>query len=111
MPIEVGLEIVTDVAAPLFLNVAMLSGTVGLELQFVPWVHSFGFGGGAVQVPSTACAALGANMASAPSQTLPSSAARLRSAGPDVVAIRIALPRSAAPGAAGAAARVACERH
>src|SRR6266446_7452565 len=45
-----GPEMVTDVAAPLFVNVAMLSGTAGLELQFVPWVHSFGFGGGAVQV-------------------------------------------------------------
>ena len=45
VPIEVGFEIVTDVAAPLFVNVAVLSGTSGLELQFVPCVHSFGFGG------------------------------------------------------------------
>jgi len=47
-------------------------------------------------------------MASAPSQALPSSTARLRADGADVVAIRIALSRSAARGAA---ARVACERH
>lgn len=111
VPIEVELEMVTDVAAPLFVNVAMLSGGFGLELQFVPSVHSFGFGGGAVQVPSTACAAFGANMASAPSHTLPSSAARLRADGADAVTIRIALSRCAARGAAGAAARVACERH
>jgi hypothetical protein len=50
-------------------------------------------------------------MASAPSQTPPSSTARLRADGADVVAIRIALSRSAARGAAGAAARVACGRH
>jgi hypothetical protein len=107
--IDVELEMVTDVG-PLFANVAVLSGTVfgGIEVQFVPTVHS---APGPFQVPSTACAVFGANMASAPSQTLPSSAARLRSAGADVVAIRIALSRSAAPGAAGAAARVACERH
>jgi|SRR5215468_5073239 len=85
---------VTDVAAPLFVNVAVPSGTLGVELQFVPWVHSFGFGGRAVQVPSSACAVLGVNMASAPSQTLPSSAARLRTAGTDVAATRIALSRS-----------------
>ena len=39
VPIEVVLEIVTDVGAPLLVNVAMLSGTVGFELQFVPVVH------------------------------------------------------------------------
>src|SRR5262249_57879023 len=94
-----------------FVNVATLSGTAGFELQFVPWVHSFGFGGGAVQMPSTARAVFGANMASAPSQTLPSSAARPSAAGADVVAIWIALSRSAARAAGGAAARVACERH
>jgi hypothetical protein len=36
VPIEVVLEIVTDVVAPLFVNVAVPSGIVGLELQFVP---------------------------------------------------------------------------
>ena len=88
MPIEVGLEIVTDVAAPLFVNVAVTSGTVGLELQFVPTVHSLPKGPAPPsQVPSTACAGLGANMASAPSQTLPSSAARLSAAGVDLVVI------------------------
>src|SRR2546430_16863127 len=105
------LAIVTDVGAPgLFVNVAMSSGTVlgGVELQFVPTVH---WVPGPVQVPSTACAGLGANMASAPSQTLPSSAARLSAAGVDLVAIWIAPSRTAALGAAGAAARVACARH
>src|SRR5262245_11120572 len=101
---------VTDVGALLFVNVAVPSGTVfgGIEVQFVPTVHS---APGPVQVPSTACAVFGANMASAPSQTLPSSAARLRAARADVIAIRIALSRIAACGAAGAAARVVCERH
>jgi hypothetical protein len=56
----------------------------GVELQFVPTVH---WVPGPVQVPSTACAGLGANMASAPSQTLPSSAARLSAAGVDLVVI------------------------
>src|SRR6516164_2227437 len=98
---------VTDVGALLFVNVAVLSGTVlgGTEVQLVPTVHS---APGPAQVPSTACAVFGANMASAPSQTLPSSTARLRADGADVVAIRIALSRSAARGAA---ARVACGRH
>ena len=57
----------------MFVNVAVLSGTVGLELQLVPRVHS---APGPVQVPSTACAGLGANVASAPTQTLASSTAR-----------------------------------
>jgi hypothetical protein len=55
-------------------NVATLSGTVGLELQFVPVVHSLP---GPSQVPSTDCAGLGAKMANAPTHTLASSAARL----------------------------------
>jgi hypothetical protein len=75
-------------------NVAMSSGTVlgvGVEFQLLPWVHSLETGAPPpIQVPSVACAAFGANAASAPSQTLPSSAAR---------------------GAAGAAARGACGRH
>jgi hypothetical protein len=40
VPIVVVLEIVTDVAARLFVNVAVVSGTSGFELQFVPCVHS-----------------------------------------------------------------------
>jgi hypothetical protein len=95
----------------LFVNVAVLSGTVlgvGVEVQFVPTVHS---APGPFQVPSTARPVFGANMASAPSQTLPSNAARLRADGADAVAIRIALSRCATCGEAGAAARVACERH
>jgi len=89
------------------MNVAVPSGTVfgGIEVQFVPTVHS---APGPVQVPSTACAVFGVKMASAPSQTLPSSAARLSAAGADLVAIWIAPSRIAAPGAA---ARVACGRH
>src|SRR5216684_6832902 len=73
--IEALLEIVTAVGAPLLVNVAVLSGKVGLELQLVPVVHS---APGPVQVPSTACAGSGASRASAPSQALPSSAARRR---------------------------------
>src|SRR5262249_12600625 len=88
---------VTDGGAPLFVNVAVWLGTVsgvGVEVQFVPTVHSALVE--PVQVPSMsmACAASGVSVASAPSQTLPSSAARLR-----------------AGRAAGAGARVACERH
>ena len=49
-------EMVTDGGAPLLVNDAVLSGTVGLELQLVPVVHS---PPGPVQVPSTACAAPG----------------------------------------------------
>src|SRR5262245_31495576 len=100
---------VTDVGAPgAFVNVAVPSGTVG-ELQLVAWVHSSGDGGAPpFQVPSVACATPGLSAASAPSQTLPSSAARLSADGADVVAIRIVLPRTAARGAA---ARVACGRH
>src|SRR5262245_11659256 len=102
---------VTDVGTPgLPVNVAVPSGTVS-ELQLVAWVHSSGDGGAPpFQVPSVACATPGLSAASAPNQTLPSIAARLSAAGGDVVAIRIALSRIASPGAAGAAARVACER-
>ena len=104
---------VTNVGAPgLFVNVAMSSGTVlgvGVEFQLLPWVHSLETGAPPpIQVPSTACAALGANMASAPSQTLPSSPARPSAAGVDLVAIWIAPSRGAA---LGAAARVASKRH
>src|SRR5262249_32181688 len=102
---------VTDVGAPLFVNVAVMSGTVlgvGVEFQLLPWNHSLETGAPLpIQVPSVACAASGANIASAPSQMLPSSAARLRAAGGDVVAIRIAPPRIAPRGAA---ARVPCDR-
>jgi len=79
--IEVEFEMVTDVGALLFVNVAALSGTVlgvGVEFQLLPWVHSLETGAPLpIQVPSVACAAFGANTASAPSQTLPSSAARV----------------------------------
>jgi hypothetical protein len=103
--IEVELEMVTDVRV-LMSNVAVLSGTRGFEVQFVPRVHPAFVT--PVQVPSVACAASGMRMARAPSQTLPSSAARLLIV--DLVAIWIALSRIAARGAASAAARVACER-
>lgn len=74
--IEVLFEMVTDAGAPLLVNVAVLLGTVlgvGVELQLVPVVHS---APGPVQVPSTARAASGANVASVPSHAPPSSAAR-----------------------------------
>src|SRR5215510_2258308 len=38
--IEASSEIVTEVGAALLVNVAVLSGTSGVELQFVPSVHS-----------------------------------------------------------------------
>src|SRR5262249_6184456 len=113
--IDVEVEMVTDVGAlGLPVNVAVPSGTVlrGVEFQLLPWVHSLGTGAPPpIQVPSVACAAFGANAASAPSQALPSSAARLKATCAPAGGIQIALPRIAARGAAGAAARVACGRH
>src|SRR5262245_59521241 len=70
--IEASSEIVTEVGAPLLVNVAVLSGTSGFELQFVPSVHS---ATGPVQVPSTACAT-GVRVASAASETPARSATR-----------------------------------
>ena len=99
----------------MFVNVAVMSGTVsgvGVEFQLLPWNHSLETGAPPpIQVPSVAYAAFGANTASAPSQTLPSSATRLKAERAAAGAFRIALPRSAARGAADAAARVACGRH
>ena len=48
--IEVVFEMVTEVG-PALLNVAVPSGTIGLELQLVPVVHS---APGPCQMPSTA---------------------------------------------------------
>src|SRR5262245_42369680 len=70
--IEASSEIVTDVGAALLVNGAVLSGTSGVELQFVPSVHSVS---GPVQVPSTACAP-DARVASAASETPARSASR-----------------------------------
>jgi len=70
--IEVVLEMVTEVG-PVLPNVAVPSGTIGLELQLVPIVHS---APGPCQLPSTACAVPGPSSASAPMHTLPSSAGR-----------------------------------
>src|SRR5215475_2751064 len=70
--IEASSEIVTEVGAPLLLNVAALSGTSGFELQLVPSVHS---AAGPVQMPSTACATC-ARVASAASETPERSASR-----------------------------------
>src|SRR5262249_53326581 len=56
--IEASSEIVAEVGAPLSVNVAALSGTSGVDLQFVPSVHS---APGPVHAPSTACAAVGAS--------------------------------------------------
>jgi hypothetical protein len=58
---------VSDVGAPLLVNVAVLSGTLGVELQLVPVVQSVP---GPCQVPSVACAAFGPSMASAPKPAL-----------------------------------------
>src|SRR5262245_14099337 len=68
--IEASSESVAEVGAPLSVNVAALSGTSGVELQFVPSVHS---APGPVHAPSTACAAVGA---SAMRETPASSATR-----------------------------------
>src|SRR5262249_3076638 len=66
--IKASSEIVTDVGAPLLVNVAVLSGTVA-KLQLLSWVHSLGTGAPPpVQMPSTACAT-GARVASAASET------------------------------------------
>src|SRR5262249_22990098 len=67
-------EMVTEVGAPLLSNVAVLSGTSGVELQLAPSVHSFP---GPCQAPSTcAYTAPGASTASAAQETPASSAAR-----------------------------------
>src|SRR5262245_58439766 len=94
---------VTEVGAPLPVNVAVLSGTVGLELQLVPVVHS---APGPVHVPSTACADWGNSAANAPSHTPPSSAAR-GGGRKDGAAARMARPATEAAGA-DRRARAAC---
>src|SRR5215471_5407693 len=76
--IEASSEIVTDVGAALLVNVAVLSGTSGVELQLVPSVHSVS---GPVQVPSSACAALGASVASAIRETPASRTGHVRTVG------------------------------
>ena len=89
--IEALFEMVTEVGAPVLLNVAVSSGTVlgvGVELQLVPMVHS---APGPFQVPSTAYAAPGASTASAPMQTPPSSAARVDAARAPGAVIRMAI--------------------
>jgi hypothetical protein len=60
--IDVLAEMVIAVGAPLLVNVAVLSGTVGVELQLVPVVHS---APGPCQVPSVACADVAASEAAA----------------------------------------------
>src|ERR1700730_17905374 len=93
-------EMVTEVGALLLVNVAVPtpSGTRGLELQLLPWVHSLETGAPPpIQVPSVACAAFGANTASAPSQTLPSSAALVAVERAAEGATRIAQPGAPEP--------------
>ena len=94
--IDVLFEMVTEVGAPLLVNVAVLSGTVGLELQLVPVVHS---APGPVHVPSTACADWGNSAASAPSHTPPSSAGRMRAGRAAGAAARMARTVTEAAGA------------
>jgi hypothetical protein len=88
--IEVLFEMVTEVGAPLLVNVAVPtpSGTSGLELQLVPVVHS---APGPCQMPSTACAVPGPSIASAPMHTLPSSVARREGVRAPGAAIRMAI--------------------
>src|SRR6478609_5098886 len=105
-------EIVTAVGAPLFVNDAVSSGTVGLELQLAPVVHS---APGPVQVPSTACAAPGTSIASTPMHTLPSSAARVGAVQASCAAIRMAISPVEMPDCGRSAERavrecIRCER-
>ena len=60
--IDVSAEMSTDVGAPLLVNVAVLLGTNGLELQLKPVVHCTP---GPSQVPSIACADVAASNAAA----------------------------------------------
>jgi hypothetical protein len=85
--IEALLEMVTEVR-PVVPNVAVPPGTVGLELQLVPVVHS---APGPCQVPSTACAVPGTSIANAPMHTLPSNAARVGAGRAPGAAIRMAI--------------------
>src|SRR5262245_40046371 len=79
--IEASSEIVTDVGAPLLVNVAVLSGTVA-GLQLLSWVHSLGTGAPLpVQVPSSACPGCGASVARATRETPASSAGHVRATG------------------------------
>ena len=85
--IEALLEMVTEVR-PVVPNVAVPSGTVGLELQLVPVVHC---PPGPCQVPSSACAVPGTSIANAPMHTLPSNAARVGAGRAPGAAIRMAI--------------------
>ena len=87
--IDVLAEIVSDVGAPLLVNVAVLSGTVlrGIEDQLVPVVHSLVVA--PVQVPSTARA--GVTLAPSANNTA-RAGARLTS-----LAIMVAPPLSTQP--------------
>jgi hypothetical protein len=84
--IEVVFEMVTEVG-PVLLNVAVPSGTVGLELQLAPVVHSLVVA--PVQVPLTAYAVPEPSIASAPMHALPSSAPRRDRARAPGAAIRM----------------------
>jgi hypothetical protein len=91
--IEALFEMVTEVGAPLLVNVAVPtpSGTVlgGTEFQLVPVVQSLVVA--PVQVPLTAYAVPGPSIASAPMHTLPSSAARRDGVRGPGAAIRVAI--------------------
>ena len=64
--IDVLVEMFTDVVTPSW-TFAVLSGTVGVQLQSVPVVHSLP---GPVQLPLGAIAAVGPSVASAPKHAL-----------------------------------------
>src|SRR5262245_12266676 len=100
------LDETVTLVTPVLLKVAVFVGTLGgvqLPGVFQSLVAPS-------QVASWAWAVFGTRIATALKQTLASSAARLKAVGAAAGAIRIALPRIAARGAAGAAARVVCER-
>src|SRR5262245_58268300 len=100
------LDETVTLVTPVLLKVAVFVGTLGgvqLPGVFQSLVAPS-------QVASWAWAVFGTRIATALKQTLASSAARLKAVRAAAGAIRIALPRIAARGVAGAAARVVCER-
>src|SRR5262245_1422593 len=100
------LDETVTLVTPVLLKVAVFVGTLGgvqLPGVFQSLVAPS-------QVASWAWAVFGTRIATALKQTLASSAARLKAVRAAAGAIRIALPRIAARGAAGAAARVSCGR-
>lgn len=95
VPISVNDEKVSDVVSAVLSKVAVPAGTAGAQLKLslqLPLADP-------VQVASCACARFGASIASEPSQTLPSSAARVTAGRAADIANSPAWPRIEAAGA------------